>query len=273
MESGAYPTRRGSSRSMWVWAGSVAFAGVLGFIALVVAAVAITRVDDSSPSTSVGGSPSLRTVSRVIQPSIESAQLLDFATTLGFSDRVSTLQAGESNFAFNFNTEAEAAVSNSFGSFRLVTGAQNSLLYSIGLSNAVVTLEKCALLEWHAHVNCIEYDYVISGSGYMSMWSANGSLVLDQVPMQPGDVFVIPPGWPHVQSASSSSSGSPLIFEATFTSGDPQVYFLAGVNSIFNEGQKSQLASDFNVTGSEYSGFFGAATGGGIIFNRTCSSS
>ncbi len=179
------------------------------------------------------------------------------------------LAAPPSSYLQNALTLGAFLVNNSAGSIQLFDGTQDALLTSVGVSTLVSTLNKCGIQELHVQTNALEYAYVQEGEGTVTLWSSNGSVVLLKAPIAPGDVVVIPAGWPHFFTGSETST-SPLVFISTFTSGDPQVYFLAGAGNLFANIPGDVGGSLYNVSASQYATFFGSEHVVGAVFNETC---
>jgi oxalate decarboxylase/phosphoglucose isomerase-like protein (cupin superfamily) len=179
------------------------------------------------------------------------------------------LAASPSSYLQNALTSGAFLVNNSAGSIQLFDVTQNSLLTSVGLSTLISTLNKCGIQELHVQTDAIEYAYVVEGEGTFTLWSSNGSVVLLKAPLKPGDVAIIPAGWPHFFTGSETST-TPLVFVSTFTSGEPQVYFLAGAGNLFANVPSEVGSSLFNVTASQYGSFFRAESTVGVVFNETC---
>ncbi|KAF6000386.1 hypothetical protein F1559_000435 [Cyanidiococcus yangmingshanensis] len=179
------------------------------------------------------------------------------------------LEAPASEYVQNIFVNGAVALSTSAGSVRALEGAQNPLLNSVGAAALLFTLKKCSILEPHVHTNTPELYYAISGSGTFSLWSSNGSVVHLKTPITAGSYMVIPAGWPHMITGPETSS-TPLTLIASYLSGAPQVYFLAGKGSVFEGTSATTMAAAFNVTPSAYTQFFGAQGGVGIVFNSTC---
>jgi mannose-6-phosphate isomerase-like protein (cupin superfamily) len=179
------------------------------------------------------------------------------------------LAAPASEYVQNIFVNGAVALSTSAGSVRALEGAQNPLLNSVGAAALYFTLKKCSILEPHVHTNTPEFYYAISGEGTFSLWSSNGSVVHLKTPIKAGSYMVIPAGWPHMVTGPETSS-TPLTLIASYLSGAPQVYFLAGKGSVFQGTSAASVSSAFNVTSSAYTQFFGAQSGVGIVFNATC---
>lgn len=179
------------------------------------------------------------------------------------------LAASPSDYLQNAFTQGAFLVNNSAGSIQLYDGVQNALLTSVGVSTLVSKVNKCGIQELHVQTNVLEYAYVQEGEGTFTLWSSNGSLVLLKAPLAPGDVVIIPAGWPHFFTGSETSD-TPLLFISTFTGGNPQVYFLAGAGNLFANIPAGIGSSLYNVSASQYTTFFSAEHVVGVVFNETC---
>ncbi|KAK4538712.1 hypothetical protein CDCA_CDCA19G4737 [Cyanidium caldarium] len=177
--------------------------------------------------------------------------------------------APASAFVKSLPSEGVTLVSTAAGSIKGIPGTVNPLLLAIDLSTFIFTLKHCSQLELHVHTNGIEYNYIVSGSGSFSLWSSNGSIVHLKTTLHPGDVVIIPAGWPHMFSGPENFP-EPLVMEVTFTSANPQTYFVAGAGSFLSVSPGYVMASEFNATVAQYETFFGLAKSGGIVFNETC---
>jgi oxalate decarboxylase/phosphoglucose isomerase-like protein (cupin superfamily) len=179
------------------------------------------------------------------------------------------LEAPASQYVENIFVDGVVALSTAAGSVQAYEGTRNPLLNSVGSAALYFTLKKCAILEPHVHTNTPEFYFVISGTGTFSLWSSNGSVVHLKTPITNGSFMIIPAGWPHMITGPETSS-TPLVLLANYLSGLPQVYFLASRASVFEQTSPSVMASVFNVSTAEYSTFFGAESGVGIVFNSSC---
>lgn len=182
------------------------------------------------------------------------------------------LQLQSTDFVPNLNTDALTIFNTSQGRVQVLDGSTSPVLQRVGLATLLFTIEKCSILAPHVHTNTIEYAHVTGGSGTFSLWSSNGTVVLLRFPISSGFVAVVPPGWPHMFTGPESSS-EVLQFMATAFSSDPQVYFLAGLGSIWSSVSGDAISAAFNVSSTDFASFFGAQQTGVLLLNETCASS